>query len=53
MQVDDFSVIFVYPFPGEEFYMQDVFERFARPGAILLMFLGPYQVEAYRKVSHR
>jgi hypothetical protein len=53
MQVDDFSVIFVYPFPGEEFYMQDIFERFARPGAILLMFLGPYQVEAYRKVSHR
>jgi len=51
MQVDDFSIIFVYPWPGEEFYMQDVFERYGRPGAILLMFLGPYQVEAYRKVS--
>jgi hypothetical protein len=53
MSVDDFSIVFVYPFPGEEFYMQDVFERYGRPGAILLMFLGPYQVEAYRKVSYR
>lgn len=38
-QLDDFSEIFVYVYPGEEFYMQDVVERFGRSGPILLMFL--------------
>jgi hypothetical protein len=49
MQIDDFAMIFAYPWPGEEHFQREVFRHFAREGAILLMFRGPYQIEAYRK----
>jgi len=49
MALDDFAIVFAYPWPGEEHFLRLVFDRFARSDALLLMFRGPYQVELYRK----
>lgn len=49
MPLSDFAITFVYPWPGEEHFLRAVFDRFARPGALLLQFRGPYHVELFRK----
>jgi hypothetical protein len=49
MELDDYALVFAYPWPGEHHFQQDVFCQYARPGALLLMFLGPYEIELYRK----
>lgn len=49
IDVDDFALIFAYPWPGEDQFLQEVFRHHAADGALLLMFLGPYQIELYRK----
>ncbi|MGN6546634.1 MAG: class I SAM-dependent methyltransferase [Aureliella sp.] len=51
MLLSDFALTFVYPWPGEEHFLRAVFDRFARPGALMLQFRGPYHVELYRKGS--
>ncbi len=53
MSINDFALIFVYPWPGEEHFLKSVFHRFARVGALLLLYRGPYQMELYRKTSSR
>jgi hypothetical protein len=53
VQLSDFALIFIYPWPGEEHFMRAVFDRFARPGAVMLQFRGPYHVELYRKNHDR
>jgi SAM-dependent methyltransferase len=50
LQCDDFALIFAYPWPGEHHYLQEVFRVFAAEHALLLMFLGPYEIELFRKV---
>lgn len=47
--LEDFAIVFVYPWPGEEHFLKLVFDRFARRGALLLLYRGPYHVELYRK----
>ncbi len=49
MQLEDFALVFAYPWPGEEHFLKLVFDRYARPNATLLMYRGPYHVELYRK----
>ncbi len=49
MSLDDFAIVFAYPWPGEEHFLKLVFDRFARSDALLLMFRGPYHIELYRK----
>ncbi|MCA9134685.1 MAG: hypothetical protein KDA45_16070 [Planctomycetales bacterium] len=49
MRLDDFAVVFAYPWPGEEHFLRHVFDRYARQDALLLMFRGPYHIELYRK----
>lgn len=49
MSLDDFAIVFAYPWPGEEHFLKQVFDRFARSAALLLMFRGPYHIELYRK----
>ncbi len=49
MRLDDFAIVFAYPWPGEEHFLKLVFDRYARPDALLLMFRGPYHMELYRK----
>lgn len=51
MPLSDFALTFVYPWPGEEHFLRAVFDRYARPGALMLQFRGPYHVELFRKGS--
>jgi hypothetical protein len=51
MEIDDFAIIFAYPWPGEEYFFQEVFLQAAREGALCLLFRGPYQLELYRKLG--
>jgi len=48
--VDDFATIFAYPWPGEDYFLKDVFRCYGADQAILVIFLGPYELEIYRKV---
>ncbi len=50
MALSDFAIVFAYPWPGEEHFLKAVFNRYARPNAVLLMYRGPFQVELYRKI---
>ena len=52
LAVDDFATIFAYPWPGEDYFLKDVFRHYAADRAILVMFLGPYEIEIYRKQHH-
>jgi hypothetical protein len=49
LALDDFAVVYVYPWPGEEYFLSAVFNYFARPGAILVLYRGPYHIEVYQK----
>ncbi|MEM9364348.1 MAG: class I SAM-dependent methyltransferase [Planctomycetota bacterium] len=49
LELDDFAIVYSYPWPGEEGFHQDVFHKCAEPGAILIQFLGPYDVAAWRR----
>lgn len=51
MELDDFAVVFAYPWPGEDGFLKDVFREHAAIGALLLVFRGPYELELYRKTS--
>jgi hypothetical protein len=37
---DDFDIIYAYPWPDEENFTAELFDRFARPGALLLTHHG-------------
>jgi hypothetical protein len=49
LELDDYALVFAYPWPGEHHFQQEVFRHYAGDGALLLMFLGPYEIELYRK----
>ena len=48
---DDFDVIFAYPWPGEEYLITSLFEKYAAEGALLLTFDYLDTVSLRRKVS--
>ena len=48
MPLDQFDIVYGYPWDGEREIMHDVFRRYARPDAILLMPDGIQQVGANR-----
>ncbi len=50
LSVDDFALIFAYPWPGEDSFLKNVFATYARAGAHLLLFLGPYEIQLLRKL---
>ena len=43
LEVEDFDVIFAYPWPGEEEVVMNLFDAFAAPGALLLTYHGEYE----------
>lgn len=47
--LSDFSIVFAYPWPGEEHFLRLVFDRFCRSGATMVMYRGPNHVEVYRR----
>ncbi|MBB3205346.1 hypothetical protein FHS27_001146 [Rhodopirellula rubra] len=51
LELDDFSVVYSYPWPGEDEFHELVFDRYAARGAILVQFCGPNDVRAWRAVS--
>ena len=48
LELDDYALVFAYPWPGEDHYLQEVFRHYAGNGALMLMFLGPYEIEIGR-----
>jgi hypothetical protein len=50
LDLDDFDVIFAYPWPGEEGAMDVLFERYAAAGALLVTYHGIDQIRVKRKV---
>ncbi|QDT06979.1 hypothetical protein K227x_54030 [Rubripirellula lacrimiformis] len=49
LDLDDFAIVYSYPWPGEDDFHEVVFERYAARGALLLMFCGPNDIRLYRK----
>ena len=45
----DFDVIYAYPWPGEENFLRDIFDDFARPGALFLTYNGLNGIQTFRK----
>lgn len=53
LQLDpnDFDLVFAYPWPGEEYLITDLFEKYAADGALLLTYNSLESVSLYRKQS--
>ena len=51
--LDDFAIVYSYPWPGEDEFHQEVFDNHAASGALLLMFCGPNDLRLFRRTSHR
>jgi hypothetical protein len=47
----DFDVVFAYPWPGEEFLIEDLFEKYAAEEALLLTYNQYNSVRLQRKVG--
>lgn len=52
-EVDDFDVVFAYPWPGERRVVERLFDRFAADGALLMTYEGVEGVRLYRRRSGR
>jgi hypothetical protein len=53
MEIDDFDVVFAYPWPGEERVIKRLFERFASGGALLMTYNEIEGVRIFRKHATR
>jgi hypothetical protein len=53
LDLDDFAIVYAYPWPGEDEFHEAVFDRYAAPGALLLMFCGPNDLRLGRKRPSR
>lgn len=51
LEIDDFDVIFAYPWPGEQRVIERLFERFAADGALLITYNGEEGTHLFRKRS--
>ncbi len=51
MDLDDFAIVYAYPWPGEDDFHEAVFDRYAARGALLVLFCGPNDVRVWRKRS--
>jgi hypothetical protein len=51
LEIDDFDVIFAYPWPGEHRVVERLFERFAADGALLMTYNGEDGIRLFRKRS--
>ena len=49
LEIDDFDVVFAYPWPGEERVIERLFERFAADGALLMTYNGTEGVRLFRR----
>ncbi|MEM6691170.1 MAG: class I SAM-dependent methyltransferase [Planctomycetota bacterium] len=51
LSIEDFALVYSYPWPGESPIHQKVFEQYASPGALHLEFRGPNEVQLWRKTA--
>lgn len=51
LDLDDFAIIYSYPWPGEDDFHEAVFDRYAERGALMMLFCGPNDVRLWRKTS--
>lgn len=51
LDLDDFALVFGYPWPGEERFHQAVFERYGATGGLLMLFCGPNDLRLWRKIK--
>ena len=51
LQLDSFDIVFAYPWPGEEYLIERLFEDGAATGALLLMYSDVESVGVRRKVE--
>lgn len=49
LDLDDFAIVYAYPWPGEDDFHEAVFDRYAARGALLMLFCGPNDVRVSRK----
>lgn len=50
MAMEDFDLFFAFPWPGEQVFFEQVFERWAATGAMLLTYRGRDGMQLQRKV---
>ncbi len=53
LDIDDFDVIFAYPWPGEQGVVEQLFDRFAADGALLATYNGTEGARVFRRRSDR
>ena len=51
LDLDDFAIVYDYPWPGEDDFHEAVFERYAAIGALMMQFCGPNDVRLWRKTK--
>lgn len=51
LELEDFAVVYSYPWPGEDQFHEQVFDQHAARGAILVQFCGPNDMRVWRAVS--
>ncbi|WP_298867982.1 hypothetical protein [uncultured Gimesia sp.] len=50
---EDFDVVFAYPWPGEEYLITSLFEKYAAEGALLLTYNSLESVSLQRKLNEQ
>jgi hypothetical protein len=53
LDINDFDVIFAYPWPGEQHVIERLFDRFAADGALLMTYNGGEGVNLFRRRTAR
>ena len=53
LEIDDFDVVFAYPWPGEERVIERLFDRFASNGALLMTYNGAEGIRLFRRRTVR
>ena len=49
LEIEDFDVVFAYPWPGERRVIERLFDRFAAEGALLMTYNGIEGIRMFRK----
>lgn len=52
LDLDDFALVYAYPWPGEDDFHEFVFDRYAASGALLMLFCGPNDVRLWLSLIH-
>lgn len=53
LDVDDFGLIYAYPWPGEEHVIEQIFEAYAATGALLVTYRGMNHIHVHRNHHRR